>query len=120
MLELLERISEWREMIHDILNCGHRLLEELAHTVMVLGEWRHNVSGGEGTLTHVKPCVGPLQPEVGQVHAMVLLGGGGVVNLGVDVEPPEVTADVAGAGVDWWGCSDVVRVLLQLAIEKAQ
>ena len=51
---------------------------------------------------------------------MVLLGGGGVVNLGVDVEPPEVTADVAGAGVYWWGCSDVVRVLLQLAIEKAQ
>ena len=132
MLELLERISEWREMIHDILNCGHRLLEELAHTVMVLGEWGHNVSGGEGTLTHVKPCVGPLQPEVGQVHAgahrpseiIITLShgvvGGGVINLGVDVEPPEVTADVAGAGVDWWGCSDVVRVLLQLAIEKAQ
>ena len=109
-------------MIHDILNCGHRLLEELAHTVMVLGEWGHNVSGGEGTLTHVKPCVHagahhPSEIIITLSHGVV---GGGVINLGVDVEPPEVTADVAGAGVDWWGCSDVVRVLLQLAIEKAQ
>ena len=56
-------------MIHDILNDGHYLLGELAHAVMALGERGCYVAESEGTLTHIKPCVGPLQPEVGQVQA---------------------------------------------------
>ena len=69
LFELLVRIVECREMIHDILNTGHRLLWELAHTVMVFGERGCDVPGREGALTHVEPCVRPLQPEVRQVQA---------------------------------------------------
>ena len=65
LFEVLVITSEHCEIVHDVLYAGHCLHRELAHAVMVLGEWQLDVAGGENTLTNIKPCVGPLQPETG-------------------------------------------------------
>ena len=39
LFELLVRVCECREVVHNILDTGHSLHGELAHTVVVLGEW---------------------------------------------------------------------------------
>ena len=67
LFKLLVRIVECREIVHDILNAGHRLLRELPHAVMVFRERGRDVPDREGALTHVEPCVRSLQPKVGQV-----------------------------------------------------